>query len=59
MSGHSPAFVIYGGLLLVYYLICSVLTAGTNWLERRIANRTQRLSPARAVLTEARPQESV
>jgi len=59
MSGHSPAFVIYGGLLIVYYLICSVLTAGTNWLERRIANRTQRLSPARAGVLEARPQEGV
>jgi polar amino acid transport system permease protein len=59
MSGYSPAFLIYGGLLITYYLICSVLTAGTRWLESRIANRTQRLSPARAVLTEARPQESV
>jgi His/Glu/Gln/Arg/opine family amino acid ABC transporter permease subunit len=59
MSGHSPAFVIYGGLLIVYYLICSVLTAGTRWLEDRIANRTQRLSPARAVVPEVRAQESV
>jgi len=59
MSGYSPAFVIYGGLLIVYYLICSVLTAGTRWLEGRIANRTQRLSPARAGVPEARPQESV
>jgi polar amino acid transport system permease protein len=59
MSGYSPAFLIYGGLLVVYYLICSVLTAGTRWLERRIASRTQRLPPARAVVPEVRPQESV
>jgi len=59
MSGHSPAFLIYGGLLVVYYLICSVLTAGTRWLEARIANRTQRLPSARAGVPEARPQESV
>jgi polar amino acid transport system permease protein len=59
MSGHSPAFVIYGALLIVYYLICSVLTAGTRWLEVRIANRTQRLASTPAVVREARPQESV
>ena len=59
MSGQSPAFVIYGGLLVTYYLICSVLTAGTHWLERRIADRTQRLPSARAVVPDVRPQESV
>jgi polar amino acid transport system permease protein len=59
MSGHSPAFLIYGGLLVTYYLICSVLTAGTRWLERRIANRTQRLPSARPVVPETRMQESV
>jgi len=56
MSGYSPAFVIYGGLLIVYYVICSALTAGTHWLEVRIANRTQRPGSVRAVV---RPQESV
>jgi len=55
MSGHSPAFVIYGGLLVTYYLICSVLTAGTRRLERRIARRTERPTSARALV----PQESV
>ena len=59
MSGHSPAFVIYGGLLITYYVICSVLTAGTRWLERGIANRTQRLPSPRAVVPEARLQEGV
>jgi len=59
MSGYSPAFVIYGGLLIVYYVICSVLTAGTRWLELRIANRTQRPGSVRAVAPEMRPQESV
>ena len=59
MSGYSPAFAIYGGLLIVYYVICSVLTAGTRWLELRIANRTQRPGSVRAVAPEMRPQESV
>jgi polar amino acid transport system permease protein len=59
MSGYSPAFVVYGGLLITYYVICSVLTAGTRWLEDRIGNRTQRLPSARAVVPDARPQESV
>ena len=59
MSGYSPAFVIYGGLLIVYYVICSVLTAGTRWLEQRIANRTQRPASARAIEPDVRLQEGV
>jgi len=59
MSGHSPAFVVYGGLLLTYYLICSVLTAGTRWLERRIANRSQRQPAAKMAVPDPRLQEGV
>jgi len=62
IEGHSPAFFVYGGVLLAYYAICSVLTAGTHWLERRIADRTARLPAAQrpvAPVGEARPQESL
>jgi polar amino acid transport system permease protein len=59
MSGHSPAFVIYGGLLVTYYLVCSVLTSATRWLERRIADRTKRFPSTHAAMTDARPQEGV
>lgn len=42
MTGLSPAFLVYGGVLVTYYIICSILTATTRWLERRIAARTSR-----------------
>lgn len=41
-TGQSPAFMIYGGVLVTYYVICSMLTMTTRWLEHRIANRTLR-----------------
>ncbi len=61
-TGQSPAFFVYGGLLVTYYAICSVLTTGTRWLERHIADRTARLpKPARQLIVpgDVRPQESV
>jgi len=64
-QGQSPAFLIYGGVLVSYYVICSALTMGTHWLERRIADRTARLpatgrQAARAAATATgRPQESL
>lgn len=61
-QGYSPAFFIYGGVLVSYYAICSMLTAGTHRLERRIADRTARLKPEKQPATpvvEARPQESL
>ena len=37
MRGINPAFLVYGFVLLVYFLICSVLTAASRRLERRLA----------------------
>lgn len=39
MRGINPAFEIYAFVLLVYFAICSVLTALSRWLERRLAAR--------------------
>ncbi len=41
-TGHSPAFVIYGFVLLVYMVICSLLTMLTKWLEREVGQRRGR-----------------
>ncbi|MEX2520048.1 MAG: amino acid ABC transporter permease [Paracoccaceae bacterium] len=38
MTGESPAFVIYGFVLCVYFVICFSLNLFTGWLERRIKN---------------------
>lgn len=35
MQGHSPAFEVYGAMLLVYFLICSSLSGFSRYLERR------------------------
>jgi polar amino acid transport system permease protein len=37
MQGINPAFEVYGFVLLVYFSICSVLTALSRWLERRLS----------------------
>jgi polar amino acid transport system permease protein len=61
-QGYSPAFVVYGGVLASYYVICSVLTAGTHWLERRISDRTARQKTQKssaAPVVDARLQESL
>jgi polar amino acid transport system permease protein len=43
MQGINPAFGIYGTVLLTYFIICSVLTALSRRLERRLnAGRAQR-----------------
>ncbi|MDB5415712.1 MAG: amino acid transporter permease [Rubritepida sp.] len=39
MRGVNPAFGVYGFVLLVYFAICSVITALSRWLERRLARR--------------------
>jgi polar amino acid transport system permease protein len=36
MQGQSPAFQVYSLVLLVYFLICSALTALSRYLERRL-----------------------
>lgn len=40
--GESPAFLVYGFTLIVYFLICSVLTWGTRRLERRLGQLGRR-----------------
>lgn len=52
-EGHSPAFLVYGFVLLTYFAICSVLTMFTRRLERKLQSRTSR------VVKIAAPQESV
>ena len=42
MLGVNPAFQIYGFVLLVYFSICSVLTALSRRLEVRLAATGQR-----------------
>lgn len=39
MTGHNPAYLIYGFVLLVYMVICTALTALTKRLERRVGHR--------------------
>ncbi|MGE0715493.1 MAG: amino acid ABC transporter permease [Alphaproteobacteria bacterium] len=53
-EGHSPAFVIYGFLLVVYFVICSFLTALSRRLERNLQSRG-----ARVVRIATKPAESV
>lgn len=38
-AGESPAFLVYGFVLLSYFAICSALTWLTRRLERRLQNR--------------------
>ena len=38
-EGESPAFLVYGFTLLVYFVVCSALTQLTKQLERRLALR--------------------
>jgi polar amino acid transport system permease protein len=42
MTGFSPAFLIYGFVLLVYFVICFALAALTRRLERYLSERTSR-----------------
>ncbi|MGE0751199.1 MAG: amino acid ABC transporter permease [Variibacter sp.] len=42
MTGFSPAFLIYGFVLIVYFVICFSLAGLTRQLERYLAERTSR-----------------
>ncbi|KAB2850880.1 MAG: amino acid ABC transporter permease [Hyphomicrobiaceae bacterium] len=42
LAGHSPAFVVFGFALLVYFLICSALTKMSRTLESRLAAKGTR-----------------
>lgn len=48
-SGHSPAFLLYAFVLLVYFVVCASLSALTKRLEQRLAERQSRrgLPPAK------------
>lgn len=35
-TGHSPAFLIYGFALIVYFVVCSALTRLSQYFERRL-----------------------
>ncbi|MBL6456555.1 amino acid ABC transporter permease [Belnapia sp. T6] len=50
MLGINPAFEIYSFVLLVYFLLCSILTTLSRRLERRLASSGQRPVAARDAL---------
>jgi polar amino acid transport system permease protein len=47
-SGHSPAFLVYGFALIVYFLVCSVLSRLSHRLEEHLQRTgTSAVAPAR------------
>jgi polar amino acid transport system permease protein len=42
MTGASPAFTVYGVVLLVYFVICSLLSWLSRYLERRLGRPVTR-----------------
>ncbi|MGD9845563.1 MAG: amino acid ABC transporter permease [Variibacter sp.] len=42
MTGFSPAFLVYGFVLMVYFVICFSLAGATRVLERYLVERTSR-----------------
>jgi polar amino acid transport system permease protein len=42
MTGFSPAFLVYGFVLLIYFIICFSLAGATKVLERYLIERTSR-----------------
>jgi len=60
IEGHSPAFLVFGVVLLVYYAICSVLNLGTRKLEQYMHTRTARtVVSAEVQIIDRRAEESV
>ncbi|EJL02813.1 MULTISPECIES: amino acid ABC transporter permease [Pseudomonas] len=45
MTGVSPAFSVYGLVLLVYFVICSLLSWLSRYLERRLGRPVTRATP--------------
>ena len=43
MGGESPAFRVYAAVLLVYFVICSLLTWLSRYLERRLNTNVVRV----------------
>jgi polar amino acid transport system permease protein len=52
-EGESPAFLVYGFALLVYFLVCAALTRLTKRLEQRLAQRGVTPAPGRRSLRES------
>jgi polar amino acid transport system permease protein len=42
MTGVSPAFIVYGAVLLVYFVMCSLLSWLSRYLERRLGRPVTR-----------------
>jgi polar amino acid transport system permease protein len=51
--GHSPAFLVFGFTLVVYFVICSALTRLTNHLERRLRRTGRQPLPAARAARES------
>ncbi len=49
MQGSDPAFAIYAFVLLVYFVLCSALTALSRRLERMLASGSARKTPTMTV----------
>lgn len=52
MEGWNPAFIVYAAVLVVYFLICSILTWFGRHLERRLRNDRRTLPPSKGILSE-------
>jgi polar amino acid transport system permease protein len=52
-QGESPAFLVYGFVLAVYFLVCSCLSQLSRVLERRLAARGTRVVAASSGLRES------
>lgn len=52
-EGESPAFLVYGFVLVVYFVVCSCLSQLSRWLEKRLATRGTRAVAAGAGLRES------
>lgn len=52
MEGWNPAFTVYGAVLLIYFVICSILTWFGRWLERRLKSDRRRVAPGTLVVEQ-------
>ncbi|MBL8699482.1 MAG: amino acid ABC transporter permease [Alphaproteobacteria bacterium] len=52
-EGESPAFLVYGFVLVVYFVVCSCLSQLTRRLEQRLAARGTRVVAAARSLRES------
>jgi len=57
-TGTSPAFLVYGFVLIIYFVICASLAALTKRLEARLSERRGR-RVGRAPIIDRRAEESI